>query len=51
MHRTPYLDKEDEVFERGVEMGLLLELHDGVKVLVVDVGVHPEQAFQNGLCH
>ena len=46
-----YLNEEDEVFEGGVEMGLLLELHDRVKVLVVDVGVHPEQTLQNGLRH
>lgn len=32
-------------------MGLLLQLHDGVKVLVVDVGVDPEQTLQNGLRH
>lgn len=46
-----YLNKEDEVFEWRVEVGLLLQLHDGVKVLVVDVGVDPEQTLQNGLCH
>ena len=51
MSCMPYLDEEDEVFEGGVEMGLLLELHDRVKVLVVDVGVHPEQTLQNGLRH
>lgn len=46
-----YLNKKDEVFERRVEVGLLLQLHDGVKVLVVDVGVDPEQALQDGLRH
>lgn len=28
-----------------------MQLHDGVKVLVVDVGVDPEQTLQNGLRH
>ena len=46
-----YLNKKDEVFERRVEVGLLLQLHDRVKVLVVYVGVDPEQALQDGLCH
>lgn len=32
-------------------MGLLLQLHHRVKVLVVDVGVDPEQALQDGLSH
>lgn len=39
------LDKENEVLEGGVEMGLLLQLHHRVKVLVVDVSVNPEQAL------
>lgn len=51
MSEILYLNKKDEVFERCVEVGLLLQLHDGVKVLVVDVGVNPEQALQNGLRH
>lgn len=46
-----YLNEKDEVFERRVEVGFLLQLHDGVKVLVVDVGVDPKQALQNGLGH
>ena len=32
-------------------MSLLLKLHHRVKVLVVDVGVDPEQALQDGLSH
>lgn len=28
-----------------------MQLHDRVKVLVVDVSIDPEQALQNGLCH
>lgn len=51
MPHTVYLNKKDEVFERRVEVGLLLQLHHRVKVLVVDVSVHPEQTLQNGLCH
>lgn len=43
------LDKEDEVLEAGVEVGLLAQLHDLGEVLVVDVGVHAEQALQDGL--
>lgn len=39
------------MFEGCVEVGLLLQLHDRVKVLVVDVGVDPEQPLQNRLGH
>lgn len=39
------------MFEGGVEVGLLLQLHHRVKVLMVDVGVDPEQALQDGLSH
>lgn len=46
-----HLYEKDEVFERSVEVGLLLQLHDGVKVLVVDVRVNPEQPLQDGLRH
>lgn len=51
MSEVPYLNKEDEVFERRVEVGLLLQLHDRVKVLVVDVSVDSEQPLQDGLRH
>lgn len=50
-HLILHLDKKDEVFERRVEVGLLLQLHDRVKVLVVDVSVDSEQALQDGLGH
>lgn len=46
-----HLYEKDEVFEWRVEVSLLLQLHDRVKMLVVDVGVDPEQALQNSLCH
>ena len=46
-----YLNKKDEVFEWRVEVGLLLQLHDRVKVLVVDVSVDSEQPLQDGLRH
>lgn len=49
--RSSHLNKEDEVFEGCVEVSLLLQLHDRVKVLVVDVSVDSEQALQYGLCH
>ena len=51
MSEIVYLNEKDEVFERRVEVGLLLQLHDRVKVLVVDVSVDPEQALQDGLRH
>lgn len=51
MDNILYLNKKDEVFEWCVEVGLFLQLHDRVKVLVVDVSIDPEQALQNGLCH
>lgn len=43
--RISHLNKEDEVFEGCVEVGLLLQLHDRVKMLVVDVSIDPEQAL------
>ena len=46
-----YLNKKDEVFERCVEVGFLLQLHHRVKVLVVDVSVDSKQALEDGLCH
>lgn len=49
--QVSHLNKEDEVFERRVEVGLLLQLHDRVKVLVVDVSIDSEQALQDGLRH
>ena len=36
------LDEENEMLERGVEVGLLLQLDHLVKVLVVDVCIHAE---------
>lgn len=45
------LYEEDEMLEGGVEVSLLLELHDRVEVLVVDVSVNPEQTLQDGLGH
>lgn len=46
--RHMYLDKEDEVLEWCIQMGLLLQLDDSIKVLVVYVGIHPEQTLQDG---
>lgn len=46
-----HLNKKDEVFEGGVEMGLFLQLDHGVKVLVVNVSVDAEQPLQDRLCH
>ena len=43
------LDKEDEMFERGVQVGLLPQLDHLRKVLVVDVGVDSEQPLQDRL--
>lgn len=46
-----HLHEEDEVLEGGVEVSLLLQPHHRVEVLVVDVGVDPEQPLQDGLGH
>lgn len=35
----------------GVEVGLLLQLHHRIKVLVINMGINSEQSLQNGLCH
>lgn len=46
-----HLNKENEMLEGGVEVGLLLQLHHRVKMLVVDVSVNPEQTLQDGFGH
>ena len=49
VNKVELLHKEDEMFERCVEMGLFTQLHHLLEVLVVDVGVHAEQSLQDGL--
>lgn len=48
---SSHLNKENEVLEGGVEVGLLLQLHHRVEMLVVDVSVNPEQTLQDGFGH
>lgn len=48
VNQIEFLHKEYKVFEASVEMGLLAQLHHLAEVLVVDVGVHPEQTLQDG---
>ena len=45
------MHKEDKVLEGGVEVCLLLQPHDGIEVLVVNVGIHTEESLQDGLGH
>lgn len=49
--RSSNLNKENEVLEGSVEVGLFLQLHHRVKMLVVDVSVNPEQTLQDGFGH
>ena len=51
MAGSAHLNKENEMLEGGVEVGLLLQLHHRVKMLVVDVSVNPEQTLQDGFGH
>lgn len=46
-----HLYKEDEVFERRVEVSFLLKLHDCVKVLMIYMSINSEQTLQNSLGH
>lgn len=39
------------MLEGGVEVCLLLQPHDGIEVLVVNVGIHTEESLQDGLGH
>lgn len=39
------------MLEGGVKVGLLLQLHHRVKMLVVDVSVNPEETLQDGFGH
>lgn len=48
LYQVELLDKVDKVLKGGVEMGLLTELNHLLEVLVVYVGIHPKQSFQNG---
>ena len=49
--QVEFLHKEDKVLEGGVEVCLLLQPHDGIEVLVVNVGIHTEESLQDGLGH
>lgn len=51
INQAEFLHKEDEMLEGSVKMGLFLQLHDRIKVLVVNMGIDSEQALENGLCH
>ena len=46
LYQVELLDEVDEMFEGGVEVSLLAQLHHLLEVLVVDVCVHPEQPLQ-----
>jgi hypothetical protein len=45
---TNYLCEESEVLEASIEMLHLVEVHDHLKMRVVDVRIHPEEALQDG---
>ena len=49
VHELELSDEVIEVFEAGVQVGLLTERDDAVEVAVVDVGVDSEEALENGL--
>lgn len=49
--RSSYLNKENEVLEWSVKVGLLLQLHHRVKMLVIDVSINSEQTLQDGFGH
>ena len=43
------MDKVNEVFERCVQMSLLLQRNDVIKMGVVYMSIHSEQPLQDGL--
>jgi hypothetical protein len=49
-HRA-HLDKENEVFEAGVEMGLLPQSTNLLEVGVVHVGIDPKEPFVHSSNH
>lgn len=51
INQIKLLNKENKVLEGGVEVRLLLQLDNRVKVLMVDVSVNTEESLQNGLGH
>lgn len=51
MQTSFYLHEEDEMLEGGVEVGLLLKLHDWVKMLVVNMSVDSKETLQDSLSH
>ncbi len=40
------VNKVDEMFEAGIQMGLSREKHDVLEMRVIDVGVHSEQPLK-----
>lgn len=48
---TTYKDKVDKMLERGVQVSGLVEELDLTEVHIVDVGVDPKEALQDGFCH
>lgn len=44
-----YMDEKDEVFEAGVQMGLLFETDNLLKVRVIYMCINPEQSLENSL--
>jgi hypothetical protein len=45
------MGEENEVFEASIEVGFLFQTHDLLKVRVVDVCIHSEQALEYCLDH
>lgn len=42
---STYLNEENKVLKGGVEVGFLLQLHYRIKVLVINMGINPEQTL------
>lgn len=49
--KVELLDEEDEMFEAGVQMGLLTQLHHFFEMLMVNVGIDSEKALQDCFCN
>lgn len=47
LDQAKLLNEENKVLERCVEMRLLSQLYHFAEVLMINVGVHPKQTFQD----
>lgn len=51
LNQVKFVDKVDEVLERGVQVSLFLEADNIIEMCMVYVSIDTEEPFQNRLCY